>query len=274
MRDILKLSLTLALICAVAGGAIAATNSVTSNIILERQQQELTRALGELLPDADQFEEVNEEGVAYYVGTKAGKAVGAIMVSAGNGYAGPVNVLVSITMSGEIRTVRVSGHRETVGIGDKVENTQFLGQFVNKTPADKVTIGQDITAVSGATISSRAVAAGVKLALANFQVHLMGVIAPTDDFDPSKIKDGIYNGEALGYKSPITVEVTISEGRITKISVTHKDTPELADDAVDIVAQRIVDKQHYQVDVVSGATFTSEGLIEAITNALAAAPLK
>lgn len=268
MRDILKLSLTLALICAIAGAALAATNSVTSKIIIERQQQELTRALGELLPEADQFEEVNEEGVAYYVGTKAGKAVGAIMVSAGNGYGGPVNVLVSIAMSGEIQTVRINGHRETVGIGDKVENPQFLGQFVNKTPADKVTIGQDVNAVSGATITSRGVAAGVRLALTNFQVHLMGMAAPTDEFDLTKVKDGVYTGEAPGYKSPILVEVTIAAGRITKVNVTHKDTPELADDAVDIVAQRIIDKQHYQVDAMSGATFTSEGVMQAVKAAI------
>lgn len=267
MRDILKLSLTLALICAVAGAALAATNSVTSKIIQERQQLELQRSLGELLPDADQFEEVSAEGVTYYIGTKAGKAAGAIMVSAGNGYGGPVNVLVSIAMSGQIRAVRLNGHRETVGIGDKVENPQFLGQFVNKTPADKVTIGQDVNAVSGATITSRGVAAGVRLALANFQIHLMGVAAPADDFDISKVKDGVYTGEAPGYKSAIKVEVTISAGRITKVNVTHKDTPEIADDAVVIVAQRIVDKQHYQVDVLSGATFTSEGIIQAVREA-------
>ena len=269
MRDILKLSLTLALICAVAGAALAATNSVTSKIILERQQQELTRALGELLPEADQFEEVSVDGATYYVGNKAGKAVGAIMISAGNGYGGPVNVLVSIAMNGQVKAVRVTDHRETAGIGDKVDtNTQFLSQFVNKTPADKITVGQDVVAVSGATITSRGVAAGVRQALANFQVHLMGVAAPTDDFDLSKVKDGVYTGEAPGYKSPIKVEVTISEGRITKVSVTHKDTPEIADDAVDIVTRRIIDKQHYQVDAMSGATFTSEGIMQAVKEAI------
>ena len=75
MRDIIKLSLTLALICAVAGAALAATNSVTSKIILERQQQELTNALGELLPEADKFEEVSVEGVAYYLASKGGNTV-------------------------------------------------------------------------------------------------------------------------------------------------------------------------------------------------------
>ena len=268
MRDILKLSLTLALICAVAGAALAATNSVTSKIILERQQLELQRSLVELLPDADQFEEVDAEGVIYFVGTKAGSVVGAIMVSAGTGYGGPVNVLVSIAMSGEIRTVRINGHRETVGIGDKVEDPQFLGQFVNKTPADKVTIGQDVNAVSGATITSRGVAAGVRLALANFQVHLMGMAAPTDDFDLSKVKDGIYTAEAPGYKAPIQVEVTVAAGRITKVNVTHTDTPEIADEAVPVVAQRIIDKQTYAVDVYSGATFTSDGIKEAVKAAI------
>lgn len=269
MRDILKLSLTLALICAVAGAALAATNSVTSKIILERQQQELTNALGELLPEADKFEEVSGEGVAYYLASKGGNAVGAIMMSAGNGYGGPVNLLVSIDMSGKVKTVRVNAHKETVGIGDKVtDNPQFLSQFVNKSAADKLTVGQDVVAVSGATITTRGVTAGVKQALADFQVHLMGQEAPSEDWDLSKVKDGVYTGEAAGYKSPITVEVTVAAGRIIDIKVTHKDTPELADDAVADTPQRIIDKQHYNVDVYSGATFTSQGIMDAVKAAI------
>lgn len=268
MRDILKLSLILALICAVAGAALAATQSITSKIIEEREAEALTKALGELLPDADKFEQVEAEGATYYVATKGGKPVGAIMIAAGKGYGGAINLLVSIDMAGKVQIVRVTGHKETAGIGERVETPTFLGQFVNKSPADKLTVGQDIVAASGATVSSRGVTAGVKQALLDFQVNLMGMAAPTDEFNLSKVKDGVYTGEAEGYKSTITAEVTVAGGRITKVAVTHKDTPEIADDAVDIVAQRIIDKQHYQVDAMSGATFTSEGVMQAVKAAI------
>lgn len=269
MRDILKLSLTLALICAVAGAALAATQSVTSKVIMERQQAELTKALGELLPEADKFEEVEAEGVKYFVATKADKPVGAVMLAAGTGYGGPVNLLVSIDVNAKVQTVRVGDNKETAGIGTKVtQNTSFLAQFINKSPTDKLTVGQDINAVSGATITSRAVTAGVKQALANFQVHLMGLAAPSDEFDLSKVKDGVYKGEAPGYKNPIQVEVTVAAGRITEVKVTHRDTPEIADDAKDIISKRIIEKQHYQVDAVSSATFTSNGIMEAVKNAI------
>lgn len=268
MKDIFKLSLTLALICAIAGASLAATYSVTSKIIAERQQAELNRALGELLPDADKFEEVTKEDIRYYLATKAGKNVGAIMLSAGGGYGGPINLLVSIDMSGKVRAVRVTEHRETAGIGNKVEEASFLRQFVDKTPADKLAVGQDIQTVSGATISARGVTAGVKNALQGFEVHLLGLEAPSETFDLSKVKDGVYKSEAGGFKSAIKVEVTVAAGKITKVRVVHGDTPEVADYAADVVAQRIVDKQNWKVDAVSGATITSDAIMEAVKSAI------
>ncbi len=271
MRDIIKLSLILALICAVAGASLAATHSVTSKIVEARRAEELVAALGELLPDADAFEEVLEEdGALYYLGKKSGQPVGAVMLAAGQGYGGPVNVLVSIDMAGAVRTVKVTDHRETAGIGDKVETPTFLGQYVGKTASDSVTVGQDITAVSGATVTSRAVAAGVRNALAAHQVYVLGMAAPTDDFNLAKVKDGVYQGTSTeGYKDRIDVEVTVESGRIVSVVVTYQnDTPGLAEYAVEDVTKLIVEKQHWQVDVTSGATFTSNGIMDAVRNAI------
>ncbi|HSL94095.1 MAG TPA: FMN-binding protein [Bacillota bacterium] len=271
MRDIIKLSLILALICAVAGASLAATHSVTSKIVEERRGEELVAALGELLPDADAFElVVEEDGATYYLGTKLGQPVGAVMLAAGQGYGGPVNVLVSIDMDGEVRTVQVTDHKETAGIGDKVETPDFLSQYIGKTASDSVTVGQDITAVSGATVTSRAVAAGVRNALADHQVYLLGMTAPTDDFDLSKVKDGVYQGTSTeGYKDRIDVEVTVEGGRIILVEVTYQnDTAGLAEYAVEDVTALIVAKQHWQVDATSGATFTSNAIMEAVRNAI------
>lgn len=271
MRDVIRLSLILALICAVAGASLAATHSVTSKIVAERRAEELVAALGDLLPDADAFEHVVEDdGVSYYLGTKAGQLVGAVMLSSGQGYAGAVNLLVSIDTGGEVRTVKISDHRETAGIGDKVETPSFLSQYVGKTAEDPIVVGQDISAVSGATVTSRAVAAGVRKSLANHQVYVLGKAAPTDDFDLAKVKDGVYQGTSTeGYKDRIDVEVTVEGGKIISVVVTYQnDTPGLAEDAVDDVTRLIVERQHWQVDATSGATFTSNAIMAAVRDAI------
>ncbi|MBT9175737.1 MAG: Electron transport complex subunit RsxG [Firmicutes bacterium] len=174
MKDVFKLSVTLALICAIAGAALAATYSVTSAVISERKQAELQRALGELFPMADKFEETSRDNITYFLATKDGKLVGAIMQSAGGGYAGPISLLVAVDMAGAVRGVRITGQRETPGIGDRVTAPAFLGQFTGKTVRDPLAVGGDIQAISGATLSVRGVTTGVRNALALFQQHVLG----------------------------------------------------------------------------------------------------
>ena len=82
-------------------------------------------------------------------------------------------------------------------------------------------------------------------------------------------QDGIWTGTAFGYNDDITVSVTIENGTITDISVieTADDEP-FFDWAEDEVLPNIISTQSTQVDSVSGATFSSEGLKEAVKNAL------
>jgi len=268
LREIIKLSLILALISAIAGASLAATYSVTSDIIAERQQAELNSRLQELLPLADTFTEMTAEGVIYYVATRAGQPIGAVMVAAGRGYAGPIQLLVSFAEDGKVQGVKVTGHTETAGIGIRIETEDFLRQFVGKAQGQPVAIGQDIVAATGATISARGVAAGVRQAIVDFNIHVLRAPPPIEEFDLSRVRDGVYTGEAPGFQSPVTVEVTIMGGKITAVTVSHGDTPEVADEAARVIPQRIVDKQHFRVDAVSGATDTSEAIMQAVRNAV------
>ncbi|MBS3873344.1 MAG: FMN-binding protein [Firmicutes bacterium] len=268
MREIIKLSLILAIICSVAGAALAATYSVTSNIIAERQQAELNMRLQELLPLADTFTPVVADGVTYYLATRAGQPAGAVMVAAGRGYAGPIDLLVSFAADGKVQGVKVTGHSETAGIGNRVETPSFLRQFVGKEQGQPVAIGQDIVAATGATVSARGVAAGVRQAIADFNVHVLRAPPTIEEFDLSRVRDGVYKGEAPGFYGPVTVEVTVLGSKITQVTVSHVDTPEVADEAAEIIPRRIVDKQHFRVDVVSGATATSEAIMLAVRNAV------
>jgi len=268
MREIIKLSLILAVISSIAGAALAATYSVTSDIIVERQRAELHSRLQGLLPLADNFTETTAEGVTYYLATRAGQPIGAVMVAAGRGYAGPIELLVSFSEDGIVQGVKITDHNETAGIGVRVETADFLGQFVGKAQGQPVAIGQDIVAATGATISARGVAAGVRQAIADFSAHVLRAPPALEEFDLSRVRDGVYAGEAPGFLGPVTVEVTVSGGKITQVTVRHADTPEMADEAARVIPQRIIDKQHFRVDAVSGATATSEAIMLAVRKAV------
>ncbi|WKV08293.1 4Fe-4S binding protein [Thermoanaerobacterium sp. CMT5567-10] len=86
----------------------------------------------------------------------------------------------------------------------------------------------------------------------------------------SKIyKDGTYTGEGFGYRPGLVVEVTIKNDKITKIEiVSNNETPRFAQLPFEIIPQEIIQNQSTNVDAVSGATKTSNGIIMAVEDAL------
>lgn len=99
------------------------------------------------------------------------------------------------------------------------------------------------------------------------------LVACSSGSDTPAGKAGTYEGVGKGYKSDITVDVTVDdEGKITDINV--KDHDESVDDidevsvALEEVVQRMIDNNTADVDITSGATGTSNGLIEAVKDAL------
>ncbi|HHY12966.1 MAG TPA: FMN-binding protein, partial [Firmicutes bacterium] len=72
-----------------------------------------------------------------------------------------------------------------------------------------------------------------------------------------------------GLFGPIQVSVEVQGGKITEIKVLdHSESDGIADPAISGIPKAIVEKQSLDVDAVSGATFTSDGIIEAVKNAL------
>lgn len=82
--------------------------------------------------------------------------------------------------------------------------------------------------------------------------------------------DGTYEGTADGFGGPITVSVTVEDGKITSVDVTEADgeDPAYYESAVKAVPDAIVEAQSADVDTVSGATFSSTGIREAARQAL------
>jgi len=83
--------------------------------------------------------------------------------------------------------------------------------------------------------------------------------------------DGVYVGKANGHNGPLSLEVTVTDGKIAAIKVLeHKETPNISDAGFK-VADTIIAKQSLKVDTVSGATVTSKAVIAAVKDALTGA---
>lgn len=87
------------------------------------------------------------------------------------------------------------------------------------------------------------------------------------------LKDGTYSGEASGYQPGLTVEVVVNNNKIVDITVTdHNEVnSRFYQRPINEIPQEIIDAQSLEVDTVSGATFTSIGIINAVNDALSQA---
>lgn len=89
--------------------------------------------------------------------------------------------------------------------------------------------------------------------------------------EPSSYKDGVYTGSAQGYGGITTVEVTISNGQIVDIKIlSHHDDSPYINNASSLI-DAIINAQSTNVDAVSGATYSSSGIINAVRDALSKA---
>lgn len=83
-----------------------------------------------------------------------------------------------------------------------------------------------------------------------------------------ELADGVYKGSATGFSGPVTVAVTIMDKKITSIDILSSTDDEAFFNRAKGVIDRIISSQSFDVDVVSGATYSSNGIIKAVKNAL------
>ncbi|HHV96197.1 MAG TPA: RnfABCDGE type electron transport complex subunit G [Clostridiaceae bacterium] len=184
MRDMIKPSLVLFLVCLFVTAALAFTYNITKDKIAHADEESIRR---EVLAEADVFNLVDEAQIksiigdnadleivkAVYEGKKDDETVGYVYSVTNKGYGGDINLIIGINAAGTITGVKVVEHSETAGLGSKVAEEDFLSQFKGITPQSNLKIvlnkangkDEEIVAVSGATISSKAVMAAVQSAL-------------------------------------------------------------------------------------------------------------
>lgn len=190
IKDIIKIALNLVVIYVLGGLLIAFVYSKAAPIMYIKQKEEKEAALKTMMPAADIIEklgdwEPHEKHAEYYVARVCeeekseqvrdeetgelkevkkcikGRNIGYIVESYGKGYSSYINVLVSVDKDFTVQKVSILHHAETPGLGDEIEKDYFLNQFAGKTVdhliVQKRETQEDIQAITGATISSRAV---------------------------------------------------------------------------------------------------------------------
>ena len=172
MKEMLKITLSLVLIFIGAGLIMGVTYKYTSPLRFKAEKREKEEALKQMAPDAtDPIVAAGKwtthgKNFEYYTATASAKPVAYISSTAGKGYSSYIQMLVSVDTDLKIRDVKILGHAETPGLGDQVEDKSFIDQFKGKSLPDikliKGETKENIQAISGATISSRAVTNGVK----------------------------------------------------------------------------------------------------------------
>ncbi|NLD22260.1 MAG: FMN-binding protein [Bacteroidales bacterium] len=97
------------------------------------------------------------------------------------GYGGDINMTVGVDIKGHITGVKIGSHNETPGLGAKASEPEFISQFGEVTINDKLVIvkqnkkaANEIQAISGATISTKAVTEGVSAALSAADILIKG----------------------------------------------------------------------------------------------------
>ena len=101
------------------------------------------------------------------LGIKAGETTGVALVEVQPGKWGPVKYIVALDLTGKVTNLAVMSYVEQRG--RPISTRRFLGQFIGKTGKSPITVGKDVDAVSGATISSRATAFAVKKVIALYE---------------------------------------------------------------------------------------------------------
>jgi len=188
VREILKPALVLLGICAGVTVVLALVFQGTKPIIAERAAADLTAAKSEVLAGADAFSELKlPEGFAtdeflqticqVYLGTNNGLYRGVVVRALSRGYeAAGVLLTIGLSNEGVVTGIRVGDNKETPGLGTKVldKAQAYLGQYLNLKPATNLLLvknkgagapSHQIDAVTGATITSRAVWRAVQGAL-------------------------------------------------------------------------------------------------------------
>ena len=168
LKYFLRISLSLLLICTAVALLLSAINIATRDVIAAREQEEREAALTALYPTLtevkDETDGYPEDVLAVYILYEQEQLLGHAVELVSRGFGGDIRMLVGVSTDGSVCGTRILAHSETPGLGSRVLEQAHLLQFVGWQGGDA-----SVDAITGATVSSRAVERGVALALSLFR---------------------------------------------------------------------------------------------------------
>ena len=194
-RSIFRSAWGLGLFAIITAGLIALTQVVTKDRIIDQIKQARSKALLEIVPvgqfDNDLLDDafwieaekqlgLKEAGEAFVALSEGQPRYFILPLVAPDGYTGPIRLIMSIDMAGSIIGLRVIEHKETPGLGDKIDIKKsdwvrlFEGRSLANTEESNWAVkkdGGDFDQLTGATITPRAIVNAVYKGLAYFQAH-------------------------------------------------------------------------------------------------------
>lgn len=176
-----------------------------------------------------------------------------VYTGSGSGFGGDVKVEVTV-QDGKIASIKVLSHKDGSSYMSKAKSV--INRIISKQTTN-------VDTVSGATFSSQGIIKAVRNALRK--------ASGTSNTGKMPYPEGIYYGTATGYQGDITVAVVIQDKTIKAILVTEASDDNAYLEKAKVVASNVVKKQSTSVDLVSGATYSSQGILDAIKNAIAEA---
>lgn len=195
----------------------------------------------------------------------------------GTGFRGPVTARVTIS----------GGKIVAIEIVSNVDDPAYFGRAQAITSSVISAQSTSVDTISGATYSSKGILMAIKNALVKASGGLAEAVAPApaagasdaskehhavDSFTPANgYADGVYTDSAWGFSedTPVAVRVTIENGAIAAVELVNAaDTPGYWERAWNALPARVIEKQSANVDTVSGATYSSEGILGAIQGCL------
>ena len=191
-----------------------------------------------------------------------------IYTGTGEGYRGKVTVTVKVA-DGKITELVLDDYADDKSYMERAENRIFQEMISRQ--------NTDVDTVSGATYSSNGLIEAVNKALGNEEGEGKKPEQEESEDKQSFIEagrfqdltDGIYTGSADAFRGDVEVQVTVEKQKVTDISIlSYCDTEEYFFRAAPAVIEQMKAEQSLNVDAVSGATYSSNGIIHAVANAL------
>ena len=186
-KFILKVAGTLTVIALVVAALLGLVNSITAGKIAEIDAENTRIAMSAVVPEGSEFTdklEISDDVAAaaaaqggklteLYGVKNAGADAGYVMKIAASGSQGTFTMMVGVDANKAITGISVVSHAETSGIGTKVMGNEpnaagvpVLDQFIGMSGSGSLVVGKTVTAISGATVSTKGITMGANAALA------------------------------------------------------------------------------------------------------------